>query len=1511
MLRTDLLLGEFETVATVYRWGGAQLLRLADSEGGSGLVFVPEDAERGRRETEMLALLKYPGVPECRRRIESDSGTTALVLHGADDAVPLALVHDLPEPTLRAGLVALLQTVGFAHSRGIVHRRIDRSQVLVDPSGRFWLLGWGDASPVSDVPPPTSVLAETAADLRDLARAFREALLRRPWPDPAGATIHERAPRVAAGQELIDAGVKVDRDFARVLSRLVAADPRDAYTGATDVLADMSAVDATAFDPWESVRPIGTRRDVARVMRLLDHTRLATSETVLHAASVDYVGPDGAGKSRMLAEIARVARSRGVIVLTADGGALGTWGGVGALARQLVQLLGRGARMCVQHESALRHLLGECDVEPRPPEPPPGVSRDPLISACIAAVTDLVRMAFRETPGLLILDDEDNLTPAARHVWRSTGEFVQSINGGGGVLRALLVSASTRTYAPEVGAQRITVELAPWRQRDVEKFLARAFPSPGGAREASSAIFALAGGRPADVVGYLRELERRGLLRREGLRWHLTAPLSTLPPLAGGAPEHVRRALESCSRDAVALVESLAVARDVRLSRSAVGDLCDVRGPRLAAAADSAVAAGLLVVDGAAWRVRTDAIAQRVRVAIPDDRRRVMHREVLNVLLEATPLPIDAVAVHARASRDPRAAEWTRAAIEAAQAEGEWGRALLHLDDAAALLGGEFAGLEAELRRADLLTSLGRVGDVIELLRPRRADEYASLDVRLRGLLLLTRAYYEARDWLTLLDLEMPDTYEAPQIVAELRFIRAAAMRHVGRAKMAEREARLAAAETAGAAPGAPAATSVTLARLEYEYQTALYAHQWPPARAALVAKLRLGRRAKDKRQMIVDLTKLGNAMRYLGGTSKLAIAVLIRAIAVSRMSPNVGGAVKSALYGCLAFLRKRPRSSRHARRLFARSSFHAVQSGAASLAEAARVRLIASRAAVGVVTFDDKVYLKGAVLGPGGMSDSTLLSVSVDLGEALLYYGFQDELERLSERLWPYVLNDMRGRMLQALIRVGRMWLDEPPSDLAIGQPNEVSPRQIVRSLARPYCRELWPYSVAYCAMRTEYLSDKWLQRFIARGGALRLTRIGGHTSWGATSLALALALWIPIEHNEAIWDELLAIVRRNNGPLPIALEWQRVLMESRQVRREGDWHRSEALRRRAIEQLDLLLSSEYGERGARAHAKWMLRVNRSLVPDLIIPPTPRLGIGIRPGADQTNSAAVVPSPTATPRSWERVLESILRTGAEASIVITTPHLRELELFNGILIERTAGSCVCWRDCDTDVTPRLDGRDELVLVAPNLWPAGRLRRAYDDLAGASAIPRRVVTLLTIPLHAFRSGGPVHRSLSERMDGRIEQLEEVCRDTARREAVFLAAMTRASATTVVGNDVIVEIVRYDWPGGLAEVERVVDAIVARCVSPVTLEVLNSTGWRLRVEARDDGLLEDERRLLHEIAACSCAGIAHLAAAIGRPRRTVLRYLNRLVEAGSVVRTGRGRATLYRARPPRRSSHGCG
>ena len=58
----------------------------------------------------------------------------------------------------------------------------------------------------------------------------------------------------------------------------------------------------------------------------------------------------------------------------------------------------------------------------------------------------------------------------------------------------------------------------------------------------------LAGGRPAEIVGLLRDLERGGSLTRVGNRWRLEIPLHALEDWTPTDAEVVRRALRSAGR---------------------------------------------------------------------------------------------------------------------------------------------------------------------------------------------------------------------------------------------------------------------------------------------------------------------------------------------------------------------------------------------------------------------------------------------------------------------------------------------------------------------------------------------------------------------------------------------------------------------------------------------------------------------------------------------------------------------------------------------------------------------------------------------------------------------------------------------------------------------------------------------------------------------------------------------------------------------------------------------------
>lgn len=1483
MQRSDVLLGEFESVVSVHRWDDGELVRLTGNEAGPLLAYVPAAEEAGRSARETMALVAGSGIPECRRTIRAGSGATAIVLEGAEDARPLCLVHDLPAATLRAGLTSLLRTLVRVHSLGIVHGGIDRTTVLADASGRFWLVGWAGARPVSDTPRAPGSLTEATEDLRDLACAFREALLRRPWPDPQAATIHDRLPRMHAGQDLIDAGVKVDRDFARVLSRLVGCDPRETYSGAMDVLVDLSVEDATAFDPWESLPVLGTRREITRVLRLLDDTQRATSETVQHASSVEYVGPGGSGKSRLLAEIARAARARNVIVLTAEGGSRGTWGGVGALARQLVQLLGRDARMCRQHEEVLRHLLDDHDPAARPqPVPAPGLGiegRNTMTASCTAALTDMVRIAFRSAPGLLLLDDEEHLPAAARDVWRASGQFVQAVNGGGGVLHALFVSASTRPYPAEVGAHRVSVEMRTWRQRDLEKFLAHVFASPGGTRDVSVAIHRITGGRPGEVIGYLRDLESRGMLRREGLRWRLEVPLAALPALTGGAAEQVRRALDSCSRDATALVEVLAVASDVTLGRSAVAEISDVRGPRLAAASESAAAAGLVVPDGSAWRIRTDAIAHKVHAAIADDRRKVLHREVLQLLLDTTPDAIHPIARHARASADPRAAAWTEQAISRAREEGEWGQALAHLEHAQSCATESFDQSRWELIRADLLFRAGRLLDA--MAGARRLIEATLRNESECGAaqLLLGRACYEGRQWDEVVEVPVHDHGGADDVRAEIRYLRAAAFRHLSLTRSASREARLAAAEMQSRP-----SLSVRLAMLEYEFQEALYNHDFALARERIVQKLRLDRQSGDRDKFVADLAKYINVIRHVDVHA--IHNVVSRAVLLTRGTRAVADTTKHRLCMTLGMHAFHRGDTRKALRYGTRALHHAQQSGSSQLVTLARVSRIFRALCKGGANVDDREYILSMGSHVAEHSTAMVASIAFDLAYCLAYYARQDDLEALASRVERDLEGGTRFELVTGMAVVGRLWLR-----LGIGEACDPASntgalsQHLAARLDDPDMGACVPgYMLQLSGWECKDSPADWSGESLVSASEQRTA-----TGWGAAYLALSLALWAPIPEDLGQWTRLISVIRTFQEPLPIALEWQRHLAEAVEARRLGDWRELENRRLAAIRQVNLLADTRLGALANEGHRSWVAML-REHYPELVV------GTPLSPSKTRGGAQATPPTLGSIVQAWAE--SAIEKWRATHSVTFTELHARELDLLADALLELLKHDVEVWGCGNKAPRERGSAARWIVLRNPCTWTAERMWEVHRMLEPQMDATVRIAMLLPCSLVEFRLHGAAARALASLMGRRCVSHPAILDDPQVRVQLFLVFLTEARRGMNCSAVALDRIQSYKWPSGVAEMESVVRSLSSLPSSEVEIEHLDGLAWPTHVCPEYSHPDPAWGEVLKLAGRASGVQMGEVARVVKRPRRSLLRMLDRMIHAGLISRLAKGRGAKY-------------
>jgi len=1190
-----------------------------------------------------------------------------------------------------------------------------------------------------------------------------------------------------------------------------------------------------------------------------------------------------------LAELARVARSRDVIVLTAEGGARGPWGGVGAIARHLVQLLGRRARVCVQHDEALRQLFGGVDGEPRvegSTHEPPGVDgREPLVSLCTAAVTDLVKAAFRRTPGLLLLDDEEHLSSAARRVWRSTGQFVQEINGRGDALRALLVSTSVRTYPAEIGIDRVVIEMPPWRPRDLEHFLSLAFATPGGARDAGAVVHRITGGRPGEVVGYLRELERRGLLQREGLRWSPAAPLSALPPFSGGVADQVSRSLAAAGRDAASLVECLAVAIDVALRRDAVGELCELRGPRLAAAATAAVDAGLLVADGASWRVRTEAVRHKIYAAIPDERRRVLHREVLTHLLDSDPGAVDAVATHARAGGDPRAEAWTREAVQRARDAGEWETALRHLEEAATMVGRSFGGPDVDLQRGELLTSAGRLGEAIEVFEIL-LERLAPSDVLLSTVRLsAARAFYEAREWERILAIGLPESSARGEQLAELRYIRAAALQHLSRKVEARRESRLAAAELEGEEP-----VAVQLARLECDYQGRFYAVDFEGVRQTLLTKLRIESRLNLRQRFVADLIKLANAYRALSWRYCEPHAIFVRAVQICRKTAGVSGMTKVALRSNLGLTVVN--SVRRRRRLLASAHQVALQSGLGPYVSATRIRLIAANGLAATCNYSDKQYISSYCQNLDRLSRTQMSATAIELASCLVYFAFQQELERLRERCYRENLDRASAMHVRASCILGRVFFDDDV-DALIPAMDDGTPRAAALKyttmeefLSKDHSYALIAQLAMQGALDQPSCPADWdVQRLIA------MTNDTPEPGWGATFLALCLALWIPVSLDAQQWDELNAMVRSRPTPMPVGLEWQRLLLESKRLRRSGDWRGAERVKQQAERQLELLLRPEHGAHGRAAYERWRARLDAQKVVAPTVPAsfaTAALASEVKPVEFDVLSS----SP-----EWSSAAADV---GAAAALVVTSPHRRELEVFAERAIVDGVPASRRWRAAAPIDDAKLSVGCRVVVEFPNLWTKEQVGRATSRLATDRDETTRIVSLLTVPMSEFRERGPEERALAEFIDGKLVKLPPLCAADERRCALFGMVVRTLAPGALIDEDAVGEIVGYVWPGGLGEMETVARTALEIDRTRISRRALLESGWRERLVDVDDDMSETERAILEVVrTTASAVGIAEIAAGSGRPVRTVLRHLEGLMRDGRVVRSGRGRATRYR------------
>jgi tetratricopeptide (TPR) repeat protein len=463
--------GRFEVHEPLGLGGMGTVFRALDPAAGEWVALKrvrmddPALIEALRREIHALRRIDHPGVV---RVLDEDAGRgmpwyAMELLEGKMLAEHIAALRASlsPEPRfaefqpLLAVFRLLCETLAFLHGEGVVHRDLTPRNVIIRPDGTPTLVDFGLATqfpapgrealdlhrPRAGTPdylaPEQRVrnVVDARADLYALGCILYQlftGLLPATTAQPTETTqrrIDRRAPAPEATPPLrrpSDVVGDIPRALDEVIMRMLAADPRARVGYATDVARALDAASVAPPPPWWRrpvrsyvYRPAMFGRDLplARLGALVDRGMAGRGGLALVG------GESGVGKTRLVLELASIARDRHLAVITgacanvsADG--RGPSGAPDALHlfQPLVQAILDHCRHGGPDEA--RDILGKeavdlvlafpavADLLPperrRPADIPADESRFRLIAALSAI---LARFASRTALLLLVFDD--------------------------------------------------------------------------------------------------------------------------------------------------------------------------------------------------------------------------------------------------------------------------------------------------------------------------------------------------------------------------------------------------------------------------------------------------------------------------------------------------------------------------------------------------------------------------------------------------------------------------------------------------------------------------------------------------------------------------------------------------------------------------------------------------------------------------------------------------------------------------------------------------------------------------------------------------------------------------------------------------------------------------------------------------------------------------------------------------------------------------------------------------
>lgn len=532
-------------------------------------------------------------------------------------------------------LVQTLQALAYLHRRGVLHRDVKPTNVLVE-DGRVKLVDFGISEPRDEARAGVSgsvpymapeVLQEMtpdeAADLYAVGVMAYELLAgRHPYGDESVAVMMVKAVRESPEISTKD----FDARLIPVLERLLAKDPAARYRDAAEVIRDLSAAGRLESSRetveiresfLQSARLVGRRQELERLRVLLEAARDGRGAALLVG------GESGVGKSRLVDEVKAMALVEGALVL--PGQAVRQGGSPYQIWRQVLRWLcllldpDDGVAAVVKpHVPDLAELLGREVGEA--PELDPQAAQQRFLST----VEDLFRRLVH--PSVLLLEDVQ---------WAGSESLalLVRLQQIAPALPLLVVATFRDDESPDLPDKLVGAEIVKLERLDREA-IAELSESMLGQVGLEAPVLDLLVRETAGNALFLVEVARA--LAEDAGRLDRIDP-ARLPEhvTTGNIERLIRRRLRRLPRRDRALLELAAVAGralDSRLlgvlASEAFGSEVDL-DDWLKGCGDTAI----LEAAGGHWRFAHDRLREMLVQDLPADQRRGAHRRIAEAIL--------------------------------------------------------------------------------------------------------------------------------------------------------------------------------------------------------------------------------------------------------------------------------------------------------------------------------------------------------------------------------------------------------------------------------------------------------------------------------------------------------------------------------------------------------------------------------------------------------------------------------------------------------------------------------------------------------------------------------------------------------------------------------------------------------------------------------------------------------------------------------------------------------------